>query len=202
MDKVKLMKVIKKLIIILVIIIAISCIYLATVCLVFPLKIKPDYVDCVTWDATYPSLLYQAEQYESGEYGESGEYVHSFNGIVSEDENDYMDIYCDIKVENRSFFGEYALDAAVCDAENFSENLLFSSAASIPIQMYVKARSEETITVLMTIYIGDMSDEDIHEFVDGLKIKVVANGMLGNVEKTISMSECDDVVIENILSNK
>ena len=53
-----------------------------------------------------------------------------------------------------------------------------------------------------TIFVGDLSEDEIRQLVKATKIKIVANrGMFGNYEKEISLSGCDNITIENILSN-
>lgn len=158
-----------------------------------PVVVEIESIKCVSWDATYITLEALADAYSTGEYDKTTTFIHSFNGkLPSENPNDYMDIYCKIKVKNRNIIDDFSVDAAVSELGKNSENVLFSFPASCITKPLVFKSSENTITFILDIYIGNMTESEIKELVQGMKAKFVYSGKyLGKREKIISFKNCE-----------
>ena len=192
----------KKILKIVIPVIVVGILVFTIIQIVFPIKAEIDHIECVTWDATYDTLVAYAEQVESGNYDPNTLFIHSYDGIKSENHSDYMNVYVYINVKNLSLFSNYTVDAAISEIEGYETNVLFSHTASEMFSNNIEALSNQGILVRMDIFVGDLSEDEIRQLVKATKIKIVANrGMFGNYEKEISLSGCDNITIENILSN-
>ena len=111
-----------------------------------------------------------------------------------------MNIYCEIKVTNHNRFEDFDVDAVVCEVGNYEDHVLFSYAASENIKRTIHPMSEDTVTVKLDVYVAGMSEQEIQTLVDGIKIKFIGKGFLGDYVKIFNLSDCSNVTIENSVS--
>lgn len=165
-----------------------------------PISAKVEQVECVTWDATYMGISTTAEKIEAEDYDKDKIFIHSYDGLKSDNVNDYMNIYCEIKVTNHNRFEDFDVDAVVCEVGNYEDHVLFSYAASENIKRTIHPMSEDTVTVKLDVYVAGMSEQEIQTLVDGIKIKFIGKGFLGDYVKIFNLSDCSNVTIENSVS--
>lgn len=166
--------------------------------LTHPIKVVSVNVVCQNWDATYESLEAFAESYNNGSYNKERTIVHNFNGkLPSDDPKDYADVYIDLTFKNRSPFQHYTIDGYI---EKFSKNGEMAICSGIMSDIFfvqVFRMTEKEGRVLLTIYTGDRSDEEIKEMIRGIEMTFVAEGsIIGKQKFDYNLSEVEDITME------
>lgn len=149
----------------------------------FGIVSKPHYVKCeiadeVDWD-------YE----EEGNHG-SGYTIHNYDGLKSDNPDDYREIEFNVKVSSYSLNDNQQVETVLSEVKYFEENLLYSFSLSSHIYLSVDTGSSEIFGVKLYVYVGDMTYEEIDKFIDGVTIDVISGG---DVRK-VNFSECDVIV--------
>ncbi len=161
---------------------------------IFPIATAPVDVQCTNWDATYTYLEKAAERYDTEELYDY-EHACSFKGkLPSDNPWDYMDIYCSFSVKNSSFAERYSIDATLKNAENYADHILFFSDARAAYTTPLFSRQAVQAYIVLTVYSGDLSEEQLSELVNGLTVTVKANGhYFGARSKDVSFKKCENI---------
>lgn len=164
---------------------------------IFTINVTPASVECVRWDATYTSVKATADRYNAGQLNDY-EHAYSFTGeLPSENPEDYITIYCYFDVENTGYIDQYVIDATLKKAKAHSENILFVSDAIAAYSVRVFRNSTKQANITLDVYIGNLTEAEITELVNGLSISVKAQGeYFGNRTRTISYAKCDNISIQ------
>jgi hypothetical protein len=170
--------------------------------IVFPVRFSPLKVECVKWDAVYPSIEYKAETTNRGEL-EDGTYVYSFNGeLPSDNPEDYMSIYCYFMASSNCLIDKFNINAILKDAAIYKEKILFVTQADA-VYGYRIGRLEQTeCYVILDVYVGDMNEMQIQELVRGIEIDIRVYGdYIGQREGKVMYNKCENITLENTLSS-
>ncbi len=144
---------------------------------------KPHYVKCEIADEV-------EWNYEEKENPGSGYTIHNYDGLKSDNPDDYREIDFEVKVTSYSLIDDQRVETVLSEVKYFEENLLYSFSLSSHIYLPVDTGSSETFGVKLYVYVGDMTDEDIDKFIDGVTIDVISGGHV----RKVNFSECDVVV--------
>lgn len=144
---------------------------------------KPHYVKCEIAD----EVEWNYEEYENPG---SGYTIHNYDGLKSDNPEDYREIDFEVKVTSYSLFDDQQVETVLSEVKYFEENLLYSFSLSSHIYLLVDTGSSETFGVKLYVYVGDMTAEDIDKFIDGVTIDVISGGHV----RKVNFSECDVVV--------
>lgn len=166
--------------------------------LIAPISIRVNNVECINWDATYAAVAGFEENYKNGVYDKNTTVIHSFNGVVpSDDEEDYLSVYINFDVTNRSFFEDFIIDGVVEKIETYPEMALFSFTSSDVETNIAWKHSKAGATILIDLFVGDYSDQEIVEFIKGLTIKMVGDGeFFGQREMKIELKDVENIIIK------
>ena len=155
---------------------------------------KATEVECSSWDATYGSVVASAEAADNKNLP-SDTIAYSYdNSLPSENPNDYMSIYvyCDVK---SSSIQKYNLKMSLSSAEKYKENILFISEQ--PTGADTDRFGKDNMYIILDVYIGNLSDDQIKELVRGLNVKIKGYGeFVGKSETNISFDKCDKIAIK------
>lgn len=149
----------------------------------FGIVSKPHYVKCDIAD----EVEWNYEEKENHGYGYT---IHNYDGLKSDNPDDYMEMDFYVKVSSYSLNDNQQVDAVFSEVKYFEENLLYSFSQSLDIGQFVDTGSSNILWVKLYVYVGDMTDEDIDKFIDGVTIDVISGG---DVRK-VNFSQCDVVV--------
>lgn len=161
---------------------------------IFPIGTAPVSVQCTNWEATYTYLEKAAERYNAEELYDY-EHACSFKGkLPSDNPEDYMDIYCSFSVKNSSFVERYSIDATLKNAAKYADHILFFSDARAAYTTPLFRRQAVQAYIVLTVYTGDLSDEQLSELVNGLTVTVKAYGhYFGARSKDVSFEKCGNI---------
>lgn len=163
-----------------------------------PIKIEPKKVVCQNWDATYVSIKAFEEMYLSENYNKSTTVIHSFQGkLPSENPKDYMTVYISLEAKNRCWFDSYIVDGSITEIGKYKEMALFSYTLGEGGTIQVFHNSVKEGTIVLDIYIGNHTDEEIKEFIRSISIETISKGKIMNKKKsTISLENMEEITIE------
>ena len=182
----------------LILVIVVSILYVTQI--KFAISGKICEVKCISWDATYESVVASAEAADNKNLP-SDVIAYSYdNSLPSENPNDYMNIYvyCDVK---SSSIQKYNLKMSLSSAEKYKENILFISEQ--PVGADTDRFGKDNMYIILDVYIGNLNDEQIKELVRGLDVKIKGYGeFVGKSETNVSFDKCDKIKIERKLTGE
>ena len=163
-----------------------------------PLSINVTEVKCENWDATYVSVKAFEEMYNKGEYNKDTTVIHSFNGkLPSDNPKDYMSVYIDIDVKNRNWFQIYSVDGYISNIEKYQDMALYSATMGDAEETNVFRNSNKVGTIVLDLYVGNHTDDEIKEFVKGITINMSGKGdIIGKKKMSIKLADIDNISIE------
>ena len=163
-----------------------------------PLSINVTEVKCENWDATYVSVKAFEEMYNKGEYNKDTTVIHSFNGkLPSDNPKDYMSVYIDIDVKNRNWFQIYSVDGYISNIEKYEDMALYSATMGDAEEINVFRNSNKVGTIVLDLYVGNHTDDEIKEFVKGITINMSGKGdIIGKKKMSIKLADIDNISIE------
>lgn len=163
-----------------------------------PLSINVTEVKCENWDATYVSVKAFEEMYNKGEYNKDTTVIHSFNGkLPSDNPKDYMSVYIDIDVKNRNWFQIYSVDGYISNIEKYEDMALYSATMGDVEETNVFRNSNKVGTIVLDLYVGNHTDDEIKEFVKGITINMSGKGdIIGKKKMSIKLADIDNISIE------
>ncbi len=170
---------------------------------VYTVGAYPDRAECVSWDATYESLLSTAERFDTGA-AEAWEHAYSYTGTLpSDDPRDYMNIYLYFTAENKSFIDSYTLGGTLSGAEKYGDRILFYSDADAAYSARLGrrespgAKTAAGSSVILDVYVGGLTDEQIKELVGAVTLEVTAKGgIFGTKNVGVSFADCGSVTFD------
>ena len=159
-------------------------------------------ISCETSDATYVGLESLHQRYNNGELDQNEAILFAYNGTLpSENPKDYMNIYYTIEGTNRNLFDDFIINVGFKDITKYSDRVLYGYDSYQILPGYAYNASEYTLQVMITVYIADLSEEQIRELSQSIELSVLAEGKyLGKREQDISSKSCEDIRIEETLS--
>jgi hypothetical protein len=129
-----------------------------------PVVISPEKVECLVWYATYDAVKTQAEKVLNGEYDKTRFFIHSFKDkLPSDNHDDYMTIYCTLKVKNRSIFHMNTVETVAFELGDFKENVLFSYSSDFAVSGGTWRFSESEETFRLDVYVGNMDENAVRD---------------------------------------
>ena len=163
-----------------------------------PLSINVTEVRCENWDATYVGVNAFEEMYNKGEYNKDTTVIHSFNGkLPSDNPKDYMSVYIDIDVKNRNWFQIYSVDGYISNIEKYQDMALYSATMGDVEETNVFRNSNKVGTIVLDLYVGNHTDDEIKEFVKGITINMSGKGdIIGKKKMSIKLADIDNISIE------
>ena len=170
---------------------------------VFSVGAYPDRVECVSWDATYESLLSVAERFDTG-HAEAWEHAYSYTGTLpSDDPRDYMNIHLCFTAENKSFIDSYMLGGTLGGAEKYGDRILFYSDADAAYKVRLGRRESPGAkkaagsSVILDVYVGGLTDEQIKELARAVTVVVTAEGgIFGAKNIAVPFAGCGSVTVD------
>lgn len=153
-----------------------------------PLSVKPTEVQFIAENLEDDYLIPEKNLFSTLEENKTTYYAHSFKGsLPSDNPEDYMTIYCTLKVSNRSIFNINSFKASVFELNNYENNVLFSISSDV-VKASPKWRlSSDEKTIRLYVYIGDMNDEALRDLVEGMTARITYEGnFIGAREEIIS----------------
>lgn len=162
-----------------------------------PLKIKPEKVDGVVWNAGFDSIVSHVEDFEKGDLADTVK-IESFNGTLPSDEaKDYMTIYFTVEVKNRSLLNFHDIEAVSSEIGKFNENVLFSHSSNEAVPGRVWRLSDSEIAFILDVNVADMDEQAVKDLVKSVKAKVsYKGGILGKREQVIDFSKVKHVYVD------
>lgn len=162
--------------------------------IILPISATATKAECVKWDSTFEEITKLAERHNNGEL-DTVEHTHSFTGTLpSDNPDDYIVISCFFNIDNHSFIDKYMATAHITEIGKYTDNVLFSVDAGAVSSIQVFRNDTAQGYVRVYAYIGNLTDEQINELVQGLSISIDADGMLlGDRTKEISFAKCEDI---------
>lgn len=166
--------------------------------IIVPITIEVKDVKCENWDATFTAIKAFEENFNKDEYDKDTTKLHNFDGkLPSENPKDYMSVYISLGAKNRSLFESYIIDGVISKIETNQEMALYSTTLGAVERMQVFRNSEKDGMLVLDIYIGDYSDEEIKEFINSITIQTVCKGsLIGKKEMSVSLKNVKDITIE------
>ena len=162
--------------------------------IIIPISATATKVECIKWDNTYEEITELAERHNRGEL-DTTEHAHSFTGTLpSENSDDYIVVSYFFNIDNHSIIEKYVATASVTGIEKYADNVLFSvdAGAVNPIQVYRNDSAQGYVRAY--VFVGNLTDEQIHELVKGISVSIAADGLLwGDRTKEVSFSKCEDI---------
>lgn len=161
-----------------------------------PLTMKPEKVDASVWYVGYESIEKQAEDINNGMKDDTMT-IHSFNGkLPSNNPDDYMTIYFNVAIKNRSLFNISPIEAVVYELGSHKENVLFSYSSSAGFMGRALRFTSTVVTFPIHVYVKGMDEQAIEELIKDVKAKVVYKGdFIGTKEQIIDFSKCKNIKI-------
>lgn len=163
-----------------------------------PLSINVTEVRCENWDATYESIKTFEEMYNKGEYNKDTTVIHNFNGkLPSDNPEDYMSVYIDIDVQNRNWFQRYSVDGYISNIEKYQDMALYSETMGAVEKITVFRNSDKSGTIVLDLYVGNHSDDEIEEFVKSITINMSGKGnIIGKKTMSIKLADLENITLE------
>ena len=98
--------------------------------------------------------------------------------LPSDNPMDYMGLYINYRVTNYSVLQAYQIDADLAKAESYRDHILTVSPTADLFGGYVFRFDKSQEYIVVTLYTGDLSEDQIRELIDGLTISVDCYGDL------------------------
>lgn len=166
--------------------------------IITPIQIKLTTVMCQNWDATYVGIKAFEEYYANGNYDKDTTILHGFNGkLPSENPKDYMNVYISLQGQNRSCFEAFTVDGYISNIAIYGDMALYSTTVSSVETMQIFRCSEKEGTLVLNIFVGNHTDEQIKEFIQSITIQVNSEGSIfGKRDTIISLADFEEIIIE------
>ncbi|KIR01815.1 hypothetical protein P261_00629 [Lachnospiraceae bacterium TWA4] len=163
-----------------------------------PVKIVVTDVKCQNWDATFESIQAFATNYRNGDYDKNTTIIHNFNEMLpSKDPKEYMTIYITLKGTNRCLFEPYLVDGFISKMKNHKDMALYSFTLSDVEPMQLLRSSEREGQLVLDVFIGNRSNEEIKKFVQGLTIWTTNKGkFFGEQKAIVQLDDVEKIYIE------
>lgn len=184
-------KFLKKIIVILVILSAISALYYYQI--YAPIKIEGVKVTVMPLDESdLDSIRHRYYEVYNGGFAAEYSTLLRLNGKFPEgDENDFRIISIDLKINNRSIFSQNDIRGYITTGSEDSRML--SCTDSMTTDFVRSFKNGEACPVFMHMYTGGLTDEEIVDYVLQQEIKLYYNNALGSKTEIISLKDIQPV---------
>ncbi len=123
------------------------------------------------------------------------DYPVSYNGkLPSDNPADYKIAYLRFKGVNRSLLDNYNVVGALGNATKYKENIMFACTSDSAFSLRLSRRDNGGTYVILVLYTGNLSEEQIRELINGITLNVKSYGdFSGTRTRTLSYKNCNKI---------
>ncbi|AEV67751.1 hypothetical protein [Acetivibrio clariflavus] len=101
------------------------------------------------------------------------QYINEFAELPSENPNDYMKVFYNIKVKNKSLFDVVGIESLVDEIYKYKDRFLYSVSSSHTLSNSVDRFSNSMIYCDLYIYVAGLSENEREELLKSLSLKLI-----------------------------
>lgn len=123
------------------------------------------------------------------------DYPVSYNGkLPSDNSTDYKIAYLRFNGVNRSILDNYNVVGALGNATKYKENIMFACTSDSAFSLRLSRRDNGGTYVILVLYTGNLSEEQIRELINGITLNVKSYGdFSGTRTRTLSYKNCNKI---------
>ena len=123
------------------------------------------------------------------------DYPVSYKGkLPSDNSTDYKIAYLRFNGVNRSILDNYNVVGALGNATKYKENIMFACTSDSAFSLRLSRRDNGGTYVILVLYTGNLSEEQIRELINGITLNVKSYGdFSGTRTRTLSYKNCNKI---------